>query len=148
MVLVNIIVLVVRDLTGYSNSFVCILTKVLFSHFHFQIKWCMMVYIDDEYINELCDVPQMSTDAFMFFHVFKRLNQLPTPKSKFESWATYATLAGLEMPPPIGTLCRSGPQFRAFTNPVIFYEAAIGSSFMASDVVPFRKVHKMFHFFF
>jgi hypothetical protein len=108
----------------------------------------MMVYIDDEYINELCDVPQMSTDAFMFFHVFKRMNQLPVQKTNFEAWATYATLAGLEMPPPIGTLCRSGPQFRAFTNPVIHYEAAIGTTFMGSDAVPFRKVYKMLHFSF
>lgn len=100
----------------------------------------MMVYIDNEFINELCDVPQISTEAFMFFHVFKRLNQMPNLQNNFEAWATYATLAGLEMPPPIGTLCRSGPQFRAFTNPVIFYEAGIGTSKLASDSVPFRKV--------
>lgn len=105
-----------------------------------QMALCMMVYIDNEFINELCDVPQISTEAFMFFHVFKRLNQMPNLQNNFEAWATYATLAGLEMPPPIGTLCRSGPQFRAFTNPVIFYEAGIGTSKLASDSVPFRKV--------
>lgn len=65
---------------------------------------------------------------------------MPNLQNNFEAWATYATLAGLEMPPPIGTLCRSGPQFRAFTNPVIFYEAGIGTSKLASDSVPFRKV--------
>ena len=111
----------------------------------------MMVYMDEEFINELCDVPQMSSETFMFFHVFKRLNQIPQPDSSFEAWATYATLAGLEMPPPIGTLCRSGLQFRAFTNPVIYYEAGIGTSILTSDTVPFRKVrhnctHRPFHY--
>lgn len=96
--------------------------------------------MDDNFLNEICDIPQLSTDAFMFIHVFKRLNQLPEHTDKFSVWSARASVSALEMPPPVGTLCRSGPQFVGFTKPIMKYEAGVGTSLLMTDVVEFREV--------
>uniref|UniRef100_K1PPK2 Protocadherin Fat 4 n=1 Tax=Magallana gigas TaxID=29159 RepID=K1PPK2_MAGGI len=87
---------------------------------------CMMVYMDDNFLNEICDVPHLSTETLLFLHVFKRLNQLPEHSDKFSVWSARASVSSLVMPPPVGTLCRSGQQFVSLTNPIMKYEAVRG----------------------
>ncbi|XP_062596534.1 uncharacterized protein LOC134257978, partial [Saccostrea cucullata] len=103
-------------------------------------KWCMMVYVEEEFINEICDVPQLSTNALLFFHVFKRHNEIPPHEDRFSVWSTKASLSGLEMPPAVGTLCRSGPQFISYTNPIMLYEAGVGTSPLLTNAVEFTPI--------
>lgn len=100
----------------------------------------MMVYMDDDFLNEICDVPHLSTEALLFLHVFKRLNQLPEHSDKFSVWSARASVSSLVMPPPVGTLCRSGQQFVSFTNPIMKYEAGVGTTSMTDDAAAFREV--------
>ena len=100
----------------------------------------MMVSIEDDFISEICDVPQMSSEALMFFHVFKRNNDIPVHLDKFSVWSARATLAGLEMPPVADALCRSGPQFIGFSNPIMLYEAGVGTTPLAPNAVDFTPV--------
>ena len=100
----------------------------------------MMVYMDDNFLNEICDVPQLSTEAWLFIHVFKRMNQLPEHHDKFSVWSARASVSALEMPPPVGTLCRSGQQFIGFMNPIMRYEAGVGTTPLATDAAEFRQV--------
>lgn len=108
--------------------------------FHLQTKWCMLVTVEDDFISEICDVPQMSTNALLFFHIYKRHNQIPVHEDKYSVWSARASLSGLEMPPAVGSLCRSGPQFIAYSNPIMLYEAAVGTSPSAPDAVDFTPV--------
>ena len=105
-----------------------------------QLQWCMSVYVGDDFINQLCDIPHLSTDTLLFVHLFKSDNILPTVVDAFTPWAAYAEFSALEMPPPVGTLCRDGQQFRGYSNPIIKYEAGIGTSRLATDVEEFREV--------
>lgn len=100
----------------------------------------MLVTVEDDFISEICDVPQMSTNALLFFHIFKRHNQIPVHEDKYSVWSARASLSGLEMPPAVGSLCRSGPQFIAYSNPIMLYEAAVGTSPSAPDAVDFTPV--------
>ena len=100
----------------------------------------MMVYMDGNFLNEICDVPQLSTEAWLFIHVFKRMNQLPEHHDKFSVWSARASVSALEMPPPVGTLCRSGQQFIGFTNPIMRYEAGVGTTPLAADAAEFTQV--------
>lgn len=100
----------------------------------------MLVTVEDDFISEICDVPQMSTNALLFFHIFKRHNQIPVHEDKYSVWSARASLSGLEMPPAVGSLCRSGPQFIAYSNPIMLYEAAVGTSPSAPDAVNFTPV--------
>lgn len=100
----------------------------------------MLVTVEDDFISEICDVPQMSTNALLFFHIYKRHNQIPVHEDKYSVWSARASLSGLEMPPAVGSLCRSGPQFIAYSNPIMLYEAAVGTSPSASDAVDFTPV--------
>lgn len=100
----------------------------------------MSVYVGEDFINQLCDIPHLSTDTLLFVHLFKKDNILPKAVDAFTPWAAYAEFSHLEMPPPVGTLCRSGQQFRGYSNPIIMYEAGIGTSRLATDVVGFKEV--------
>lgn len=100
----------------------------------------MLVTVEDDFISEICDVPQMSTNALLFFHIFKRHNRMPVHDDKYTVWSARASLSGLEMPPAVGSLCRSGPQFIAYSNPIMLYEAAVGTSPSAPDAVDFTPV--------
>lgn len=100
----------------------------------------MSVYVDENFINQLCDIPHLSTDTLLFVHLFKKDNILPKAPDAFTPWAAYAEFSHLEMPPPVGTLCRSGQQFRGYSNPIIMYEAGIGTSRLATDVQGFKEV--------
>lgn len=100
----------------------------------------MLVTVEDDFISEICDVPQMSTNALLFFHIYKRHNQIPVHEDKYSVWSARASLSGLEMPPAVGSLCRSGPQFIAYSNPIMLYEAAVGTSPSAPDAVDFTPV--------
>lgn len=105
----------------------------------------MMVTVEGDFISEICDVPQMTTEALIFFHVFKRDNQIPEHQDKFSVWSAKATFSGLEMPPAAGALCRSGPQFISYSNPIMLYEAGVGTTPLAPDAVDFTSV--CFYFF-
>lgn len=105
----------------------------------------MMVYVEDDFINEICDVPQLSTSALIFFHIFKRHNEIPVHEDKFSVWSARASLSDLEMPPAVGTLCRSGPQYIGYTNPIMLYEAGVGTSPLSTDAVDFTLVLQNFH---
>lgn len=103
-----------------------------------------MVYVEDDFINEICDVPQLSTSALIFFHIFKRHNEIPVHEDKFSVWSARASLSDLEMPPAVGTLCRSGPQYIGYTNPIMLYEAGVGTSPLSTDAVDFTLVLQNF----
>ncbi|KAK3104702.1 hypothetical protein FSP39_008103 [Pinctada imbricata] len=102
--------------------------------------WCMVFYAQGVKINQLCGIPHLSSNTYLFLHVFKKDNSLPTHSNKFTSWAAYASFSHINVPPPVETLCRSGTQFRSGTNPVVLYEAGIGTSPLTTNVLEYRNI--------
>ncbi|KAK3101936.1 hypothetical protein FSP39_007496 [Pinctada imbricata] len=104
---------------------------------------CFQVYVDDNYLTDVCGVPELSRDTKLFFHVYNKDNYIPNADDAFNLWTTRATFANLILPPTPGLPCRSGDPFRAGTNGIIQYDVGIGSSKLTTDVVTFQKVNKI-----
>ncbi|VDI71255.1 Hypothetical predicted protein, partial [Mytilus galloprovincialis] len=104
------------------------------------ISLCLVVFINDEEITELCGIPGMSETAKLVLHVFNRNNFVPEITDIFNVFSTRAIFKNLILPPPTGALCRYGDPFRGGTNPIIKYEVGIGSDKLLTDIEPFRKV--------
>ena len=73
-------------------------------------------------------------------HVWNRNNYVPELSDVFDNWKVKAFFKELVFPPAVGDLCRYGKVFQSGTNPIIRYEAGIGSERGITDIQPFSKV--------
>ncbi|CAC5416407.1 unnamed protein product [Mytilus coruscus] len=101
---------------------------------------CLIVFVNDEELTELCGIPNLSESAQLVLHVFNRDNFVPDITDKFNIFSTKAYFKNLILPPPAGALCRYGDPFRGGTNPIIKYEVGIGSDKLLTDIEPFSEV--------
>ena len=112
--------------------------------FYLQPTWFLKVYCDDEYLTELGGIPPLSTNTKLFLHLWNRNNVLPPVSNPFDPWSARAIFMTLIMPPAMGSPCRYGDPFRGGTNGIIKYDVGVGTSTMATDVVPFRTVRYLY----
>ncbi|CAG2204566.1 unnamed protein product [Mytilus edulis] len=101
---------------------------------------CLVLYVNDEEITELCGIPDLSETTKLVLHVFNRDNFVPEITDIFNIFSARAVFKNLILPPPTGALCRYGDPFRGGSNPIIKYEVGIGSDKLLTDIEPFRKV--------
>ncbi|KAK3101942.1 hypothetical protein FSP39_007535 [Pinctada imbricata] len=101
---------------------------------------CFQVFIDGEYITEVCGAPELSKNTKLFFHVYNKDNYMPVSDDPLNVWTTRATFANLVLPPTLGLPCRLGDPFRGGTNGIIQYDVGIGRSKLTTEIVSFRKV--------
>ncbi|VDI54125.1 Hypothetical predicted protein [Mytilus galloprovincialis] len=106
------------------------------------INWCIKVYADDEELTEICGIEPPSTSAKLVLHVWNRNNYVPDISDLFNVFSAKAYFKDLIIPPKTGNKCRYGDPFRGGTNPVIKYEAGIGTEKLQTDVVPYREIYR------
>ncbi|CAC5409205.1 unnamed protein product [Mytilus coruscus] len=106
------------------------------------INWCIKVYADDEELTEICGIEPPSTSAKLVLHVWNRNNYVPDISDLFNVFSAKSYFKDLIIPPKIGNKCRYGNPFRGGTNPVIKYEAGIGTEKLQTDVVPYREIYR------
>ncbi|XP_076076023.1 uncharacterized protein LOC143046845 [Mytilus galloprovincialis] len=106
------------------------------------INWCIKVFVDDEELTEICGIEPPSTSAKLVLHVWNRNNYVPDISDLFNVFSAKAYFEDLIIPPKIGNKCRYGDPFRGGTNPVIKYEAGIGTEKLQTDVVPYREIYR------
>ncbi|CAC5412724.1 unnamed protein product [Mytilus coruscus] len=70
------------------------------------ISMCLIVFVNDEELTELCGIPNLSESAQLVLHVFNRDNFVPDITDKFNIFSTKAYFKNLILPPPAGALCR------------------------------------------
>ncbi|KAL5014713.1 hypothetical protein ScPMuIL_008983 [Solemya velum] len=101
---------------------------------------CLFVFIDDEKMTEICGIPNLLSSTQLVFHTWSKNNMVPEITDMFNIWTARAIFKDLIMPPALSALCRYGNPFRGGTNPIIRYEAGIGTKRGLTDVIDFRKV--------
>ncbi|VDI50948.1 Hypothetical predicted protein, partial [Mytilus galloprovincialis] len=106
------------------------------------INWCIKVYADEEELTEICGIEPPSTSAKLVLHVWNRNNYVPDISDLFNVFSAKAYFKDLIIPPKIGNKCRYGDPFRGGTNPVIKYEAGIGTEKLQTDIVPYREIYR------
>ncbi|XP_076086943.1 uncharacterized protein LOC143057517 [Mytilus galloprovincialis] len=126
------------NITGEFLNFKIIFKQEMDSEI--DILMCLVLYVNDEEITELCGIPDLSETTNLVLHVFNRDNYVPEITDVFNIFSARAIFTNLILPPPTGALCRYGDPFRGGTNPIIKYEVGIGSDKLLTDIVPFRKV--------
>ncbi|XP_071123199.1 uncharacterized protein [Mytilus edulis] len=143
---------------SYNNTFNPMKTKMSLEfdpseHFHdlkieirperddaVDISWCLFVFVDGDELTMMCGIPYLSNKAKLVFHVWNRDNTVPENADMFNRFSTKAFFKDLIMPAPQGSLCRYGDPFRGGKNPVIKFEAGIGSEKLLTDVSPFIEI--------
>jgi hypothetical protein len=90
----------------------------------------------------MCGIQPPSISTKLVLHVWNHNNYVPGIPDFFNVFSTKAYFKNLIMPPKVGWLCRYGNPFRGGTNPVIMYEAAIGSDKLATDIDDHREVFR------
>lgn len=113
--------------------------------FLFQPTNCLGVYIDDdpEFKTTVCGIPDLSNNTNIVLSVWNWKNFLLEPNetsSGLTHWQTAAVFSNLVTPAPSESPCRYGDPFRGGQNPIVRYEAGVGSSKGLADVVSFREV--------
>ncbi|XP_076087285.1 uncharacterized protein LOC143057777 [Mytilus galloprovincialis] len=126
------------DITGEFLNFKIVFKKEMDSAV--DIFLCLVVYVNDEELTELCGIPDLSETTKLVLHVFNRDNFVPEITDVFNMFSTRAVFKNLILPPPTGALCRYGDPFRGGSNPIIKYEVGIGSDKLLTDIEPFREV--------
>ncbi|VDI27589.1 Hypothetical predicted protein, partial [Mytilus galloprovincialis] len=106
------------------------------------INWCITVFVDDGELTEICGIEPPSISTKLVLHVWNRNNYVPEITDLFNVFSTKAYFKNLVMPPKVGSLCRYGNPFRGGTNPVIKYEAAIGTDQLTTDISDFSEVYR------
>ncbi|KAL5015119.1 hypothetical protein ScPMuIL_009389 [Solemya velum] len=101
---------------------------------------CLFVFIDDEKMTEICGISNLLSSTQLVFHTWSKNNVVPEITDMFNIWTARAIFKDLIMPPALSALCRYGNPFRGGTNPIIRYEAGIGTERGLTDVIDFRKV--------
>ncbi|XP_033763071.1 uncharacterized protein LOC117344449 isoform X3 [Pecten maximus] len=119
---------------AYQVSFVAINEEAV------QTQWCMRVFVDSEYMAELCGIAELTLNTLLVFHVFNKNNVVPPIVSTFDPWSAKAYINELIMPPAPGSLCRYGVPFRGATDPILRYEAGIGTTKLGTEAEPFRLI--------
>ncbi|XP_053400990.1 uncharacterized protein LOC123541000 [Mercenaria mercenaria] len=102
---------------------------------------CINVFADENQISEMCGIPPLSIHTKLILHVWNKDNIVPT-LDVFNLWQATADFKGLIMPPDINALCRYGDPIQGGTNAIVKYEAGIGTTPGAVDIVPFQVVNK------
>lgn len=87
----------------------------------------------------MCGIPLLSMSTKLVLHVWHKDNILPA-LDVFNLWQAKASFKQLIMPPDVKELCRYGNPFEGGLNAIVGYEAAIGTSLLSDDAVPFQKV--------
>jgi hypothetical protein len=90
----------------------------------------------------MCGIQPPSISTKLVLHVWNHNNYVPGIPDFFNVFSTKAYFKNLIMPPKVGWLCRYGNPFRGGTNPVVMYEAAIGSDKLATDIDDYREVFR------
>lgn len=98
------------------------------------------MFVDGDELTMMCGIPYLSNKAKLVFHVWNRDNTVPENADMFNRFSTKAFFKDLIMPAPQGSLCRYGDPFRGGKNPVIKFEAGIGSEKLLTDVSPFIEI--------
>ena len=96
--------------------------------------------VDGRVIQKFSGIPNLSTSTQFFIHVWNRDNFVPKLSDVFNNWAVEAEFKDFVFPPAIGELCRYGDVFQSGSNPIIRYEAGIGTQIGNVKVEPFREV--------
>ena len=99
------------------------------------------MFADGLQISEMCGLPPLSTHTKLILHVWNKDNIVPA-LDVFNLWQATAAFRNLVMPPDINALCRYGKPFQGGTNAIVKYEAGIGTSPGAVDMVPFQEVRQ------
>lgn len=100
------------------------------------------MFVDDGELTEICGIEPPSLSTKLVLHVWNRNNYVPEITDLFNVFSTKAYFKNLVMPPKVGSLCRYGNPFRGGTNPVIKYEAAIGTDQLTTDISDFSEVYR------
>jgi hypothetical protein len=90
----------------------------------------------------MCGFQPLSISAKLVLHVWNHNNYVPSIPDLFNVFSTKAYFKNLIMPPKVGSLCRYGNPFRGGTNPIVIYEAAIGSDRLSTDIEDYRDVYR------
>lgn len=98
------------------------------------------VIIDGRKVQKFSGIPQLSKSTQFFMHIWNRDNVIPKRLDVFDSWIVKAQFKDLIFPPNTEELCRYGEVFRSGSNPIVRYEAGIGSQTGSTDVYPFQEV--------
>ena len=107
---------------------------------YFQPSLCFYVYVDSEFFSKVCGMRDLSTDTKLVLHTFTKNNYLPPIVDNFNPYSTKAHFRNVILPPAPSAYCRYGDPFRGGENPIIQYEIGIGSSLLATNLVPYRKM--------
>ena len=94
---------------------------------------------DENKVSEMCGIPNLSTATKLTLHTWHKNNNVP-PLDVFNLWVARAQFTNLIMPPSIDAMCRYGAPFMGGSNPIVGYEAGIGTTPNSPDVVEFKEV--------
>ena len=113
--------------------------------FSFQPTSCIGVYVDREEvaIAVLCGIPALSSSTKLALSVWNWKNFLTDPSTNdrgIQLWQAAATFSNVTFPAPATSQCRYGNPFRGGGNPIVRYEAGIGSDIGLADVKDFKEV--------
>ncbi|XP_048258717.1 uncharacterized protein LOC124137708 isoform X1 [Haliotis rufescens] len=110
-----------------------------------EVTWCMAVYMDGDLLTEQSGIPRLSPGTKLFLGVWNHKNFIPDTDRDSEGhlqvWSATASFRDLVMPADKEKLCRYGNPFQGGNNPIVRYEAGIGSASGFSDVLPYQQVH-------
>ncbi|XP_046574117.1 uncharacterized protein LOC124282192 [Haliotis rubra] len=110
-----------------------------------EVTWCMSVFMDNDLMTERCGMPRLSPDTKLYLGVWNYKNYIPDTERDSEGhlkvWSATASFRDLVMPADKEQLCRYGNPLQGGNNPIVRYEAGIGSVSGLSDVVPYQQVH-------
>ena len=98
------------------------------------------MYIDGLKIQKFSGIPRFKNTASYFIHVWNKDNYVPELLDVFDNWMVKAVFKNLIFPPKVGELCRYGEVFQSGENPIVRYEAGIGSQKGITDIQPFSEV--------
>ena len=109
------------------------------------------MYVDEEEVVTafVCGIPALSVGTRLALSVWNWKNFLTDSSASsrgIQLWQAAATFSNVTIPAPATFPCRYGNPFRGGGNPIVRYEAGIGSDSGLADVVDFKEVSQCMGF--
>ena len=97
----------------------------------------LSLYIDNILEASLYNIPSLSDNTQVVFHVFNRLGYVPLPVA-FDPPTVQAVFGNVSLPMRVGGVCDYGSPFFSRSSSIVEFRAAVGSTPGSDDVVEMK----------
>lgn len=95
------------------------------------------LYIDNTLEATLYNIPMLSDNTQMIFHVFNRMGYVPPPVA-FDPPQVRAVFGNVSLSAEVEGICNYGDPFYSRGSPIVEFKAGVGSTPSSDDVIPIK----------